>query len=131
MEISNPIHIYSDRRYFIDFAARDKDGADLDWSSYTNKSIHFVVKRNPDDDDSDAKIHKSTTLGITDVSYNPVTGTIELTTANTAQTNLPNGKYHWELVFQCDEIGPTLVDYGVMQVTESPTKDISSLPAAS
>jgi hypothetical protein len=129
MQLVNIEHIYSDRRYLIDFAIRNKDGTDPDWSAYTNKVVRFVVKRNQDDADSAALIHKSTTLGITMSGWNPPIGQIELTTDNTARVNLPNGRYFWELIFECTELVAVEVDMGVLQVTESVVEDSVNLPA--
>ncbi len=129
MQLVNIEHIYSNRRYLINFAIRDEDGNNIDWSSYTNKVIRFVVKRNAEDDDSSAIIHKSTDSGISGVTWNPVSGIIELTTTNTSHSNLPYGRYVWELLFECTELGVVEVDYGTLQVTEAVAKDSDNLPA--
>lgn len=129
MKLINIEHIYSNRRYLIDFAVRTKAGANVDWSTYTSPKIHFVVKRDVTDADSAALIHKSTLSGIVMDGWNPVTGTIELTINNTASTNLPDGRYVWELLFECTELGRIEIDFGTLQVTESVAKTPSSLPA--
>jgi len=121
--------IYSDRAQEVPFIVRDGDGGPADFSLLTNKALRFVIKLNRDDADGDALIHKSSDSGINMGSWAEVSGTILLTSANTAKTLLIYGTYHWEMFLVSDETGRKEIQKGILQVTESLVKDETNLPA--
>ena len=130
MKLDNLLHIFSDRKYEIDFSIRDREsGASLNWSTFNNLELHFVVKENVDDADSAAIIHKDLTLGITLTTQNPVVGVITLLPADTANTKLPNGEYIWEIIHKSDDLGVVQIDFGTFQVSEANVKSLAALPA--
>lgn len=125
------IHVYTDRRYLIDFAIRKaSNGADVSFVADTNREMHFVVKRDPNDADTAAKIHKSHVTGITVTYGTTTTGTITLTIVNTSSATMEDGTYYWELLYKSDQSSMVQLGFGHFQVTKSITKDTTTLPVA-